>query len=374
MGNKYLFLITLILVFTKISLAQTSCGSVAGTQNIKVSSAVIGNTPMILNEETTLSFVFDASSGGITLCNDEQVEVEICLSKMDALNPTSPVVSNPNIFDNWEVDDFSGCILGTINKDIPKGYQSATVVEFRVRPTIVTDRTDSESRKNNASINISEQHRGDYADTTAGDDDDTFVASYTCSRNQGDYPPNSPCYAAISTLVPVELTSFTAKAKGSNAVLNWETATEANSSHFNVQRSFDGVAFTTIGKVESAGTTQVAQAYSFTDRNASAKGSTLYYRLQQVDADATTSTTEIRVVNFDGNVESKVFPNPASLGSNVQIQGNSIETVQVISIDGKTVADYQVGGKNGFSLPTTDLSAGAYILLVNSEKSNLIIE
>ena len=53
--------------------------------------------------------------------------------------------------------------------------------------------------------------------------------------------------------LPVELTAFTATAKGSAVRPAWATASEKNSQAFEVERSGDGRTFKRIGTVATAG-------------------------------------------------------------------------------------------------------------------------
>ena len=71
--------------------------------------------------------------------------------------------------------------------------------------------------------------------------------------------------------LPVELTSFTAKAENNNVMLNWETATELNNLGFEIQRSKELnpliSGWHTLGFVKGRGTSVTSSSYSFTDKN-----------------------------------------------------------------------------------------------------------
>ncbi|MEI7803123.1 MAG: hypothetical protein WCI97_10785, partial [Bacteroidota bacterium] len=85
-----------------------------------------------------------------------------------------------------------------------------------------------------------------------------------------------------SNPLPVELTTFTAKAVDNKSVaLFWNTQAELNCSYFSVERSADGNEFSEIGKVAGNGTSQIAHDYNFSDN--SPLCGTAYYRLMQVD-------------------------------------------------------------------------------------------
>ena len=53
--------------------------------------------------------------------------------------------------------------------------------------------------------------------------------------------------------LPITLTSFTAKPKGDQVMVEWETATELNNDYMAVERSADGRRFDEIGRVQGAG-------------------------------------------------------------------------------------------------------------------------
>ncbi|MBR4115005.1 MAG: hypothetical protein IKK40_03260 [Bacteroidales bacterium] len=50
--------------------------------------------------------------------------------------------------------------------------------------------------------------------------------------------------SSISSLLPIELTSFTATATNNGFVFNWITASEENNDYFTLEYSINGVDFT----------------------------------------------------------------------------------------------------------------------------------
>ena len=91
--------------------------------------------------------------------------------------------------------------------------------------------------------------------------------------------------ATISSTVPVELAHFNAEIIQDQVVLRWRTESESNNLGFEVQKSTDEQVYATIGFVPGAGTTTIAQNYTFKDDIA--PGETMYYRLKQTDTDGT---------------------------------------------------------------------------------------
>src|SRR5690606_14408515 len=68
--------------------------------------------------------------------------------------------------------------------------------------------------------------------------------------------------------LPVELSEFKGfPYENSSVFLEWVTRSETNNSHFEIERSADGVTFEQIGRVEGKGDGDQVQVYSFIDRN-----------------------------------------------------------------------------------------------------------
>jgi len=116
---------------------------------------------------------------------------------------------------------------------------------------------------------------------------------------------------ANSNPLPVELTAFAAQRQSDKSVaIRWTTASEKNSSRFEVQRSLNGRDFVTVATVVAQGTSMKPTAYTALDQAAPA--AMLYYRLKQVDLDGTVAYSPIATVAGTG-ATSKVllYPNPA---------------------------------------------------------------
>lgn len=92
-----------------------------------------------------------------------------------------------------------------------------------------------------------------------------------------------------------QLHTFTATENAAHDVqLNWQTSSEQNVNRFEVLRSADGNAFTSIGQVTATGNSIVNQQYGFIDP-LPANGIN-YYQIREVFADATTVLSNIQTV------------------------------------------------------------------------------
>jgi len=97
--------------------------------------------------------------------------------------------------------------------------------------------------------------------------------------------------------LPVSWLSFTAeKATGETVLLKWSTSREINNSFYSIERSTDGVHFTSIGQVPAGKASAATQQYRFTDVTP-ASGEN-YYRIKQVDKDGVFDYSSVRKISF----------------------------------------------------------------------------
>lgn len=175
----------------------------------------------------------------------------------------------------------------------------------------------------------------------------------------------------------VKLIAFTGALNGSRTAsqLNWITESELNNKAFELQRSEDGINFTTRATIAGNGTTGLKHTYGYNDvLNTNAK--ILYYRLRIVDNDGKISYSQIVLVKLDGNTFSvekmSVFPNPFVSKVNVVLHSTQQTTAnfRVLSLDGRQVYAKKVAIENGDNVVVlTDLQnlpKGTYIIEVSS--------
>jgi hypothetical protein len=121
-------------------------------------------------------------------------------------------------------------------------------------------------------------------------------------------PPSPGC----NSILPVELVSFDGNVCEKNICLKWVTASEKNNDFFLVERTSDGIDFTSLGKVSSAfsdGNSHITQRYAFEDQSP-AEGIN-YYRFRQVDKNSEYRYSPLIAVNYNSkDPEFSVFPNP----------------------------------------------------------------
>lgn len=175
--------------------------------------------------------------------------------------------------------------------------------------------------------------------------------------------------------LPVIMHSFAGKKTGEDVELFWSTSQERNSKYFEIERSMDGINFSSVGSVDAAGNTNELVDYHFTDIKVNSSG-TLYYRLKQVDLDGTFAYSQVISINFsqDELVSMKLIPNPVATGEEVKLIAlSSMEgeiLLSVVDLTGKVVHEgsYElVQGFNSLSLRTDAMAKGMYLLKVSTE-------
>lgn len=109
----------------------------------------------------------------------------------------------------------------------------------------------------------------------------------------------------IGAALPVELSGFEAQLEDQDIFIQWTTLSESYNAGFEIQQSWDGVRFTTIGAVNGAGLSTEPQQYAFVDKGVRirALGDFSYYRLVQIDYDGAKTYSEIRTVNLNLELE-----------------------------------------------------------------------
>ncbi len=163
--------------------------------------------------------------------------------------------------------------------------------------------------------------------------------------------------STASAPLPVVLTSFTAEARGADALLRWATASELRNDYFEVESSADGTTFQRIGRVAGHGTSTQAHSYQLLDPAiARYVASPVYYRLRQVDLDGTASYSPVRAVQVAAAAEFAAAAWPLPFGA----AGPSL-TLRTATAGPVAVRVYDATGRCVLAR-TTSLAAGTSTL------------
>ncbi|THU40788.1 VCBS repeat-containing protein [Niastella caeni] len=158
--------------------------------------------------------------------------------------------------------------------------------------------------------------------------------------------------------------------------ISWKTADEQNTSHFNVERSTDGVLFNNIGQKASSNSAGEHQ-YSFNDKLVQ-PGYTYYYRLKQVDIDGSYNYSAIHRVNIPGQraAAMKVRDNPVRSDLVVAVTLPEAQQIRLVLVNaaGVTVLERREkpsAGETFITLQSSHLATGAYYLVLYAGRNKL---
>lgn len=173
-------------------------------------------------------------------------------------------------------------------------------------------------------------------------------------------------YKALSAaLLPLQIISFSANKKDNFIQLAWITQNEENTSHFDVEKSTNGISFTAIGNV-TAENTFGTHNYGFKDLHPVEKVN--YYRLKQFDKDGKYVYSRTVAVNFQRDGKSMVVsPNPAKdiITINLSSVSGNIQ-LELFDALGKLVMKKECKGDAAINASVGHLPAGIYWIKVIS--------
>ena len=165
-----------------------------------------------------------------------------------------------------------------------------------------------------------------------------FVTGWTWSYGQG--LGDVYLLKLQDSVVPVELTSFSASLNGDNVLLKWTTASELNNSGFEIQRSQSQNVWVTMGFLIGNGTASEKNDYLFTDEAVS-QGKYLY-RLKQIDYDGSfeySDEIEVEILSPNEFSLDQNYPNPFNNSSVIRysIPKSSQVTLKIFNALGEEI-------------------------------------
>ncbi len=204
----------------------------------------------------------------------------------------------------------------------------------------------------------------------------TGINPYSISRtNVSSFSPF--VVTSSASVLPISLLSFTGKIQNNVSLLKWTTSQEQNSKNFIVQRSEDGIRFTSIGSVAAANNSYAVRDYAYNDDISAIKAAKIYYRLQLNDNNGQQELSNIIVLNnsYDKD-EFVVSPNPFQ--HTIQIRGvfDKIEdaAIRILDMTGRELLVKKVitqVGVNIFEVDVADIAKGTYMLRVKTQSKEL---
>jgi len=167
-------------------------------------------------------------------------------------------------------------------------------------------------------------------------------------------------------VMPVTLLDFSGTLQNSVANLQWQTATEAGFSHFELQSSIDSKTYMTVANIAAKGNNS-----SYADTLVQTTTIT-YYRLKMVDIDGHSVYSNTLALSQTNEVAGVVlYPNPSN--TNINIKVATAGSLSIYDASGKLVINKMVQvGVN--TVNVSNLNAGIYYCVVGGVKLSFVKE
>mgnify|MGYP002399246212 FL=1 len=167
--------------------------------------------------------------------------------------------------------------------------------------------------------------------------------------------------------LPVEFISFDARKDQGQVQLNWRVSNEESIKAYHVERSADGVTYTSIGSVPPK-PAAATNDYAYTD--VTPLSGLNYYRIREEDIDGRAVYSPVRSIRMDVNsFMVTMYPVPVKDELTVKLITDRDEQVyiRITDVQGRTLKVRRVpmnAGANLHKLPVNDLLNGMYFIEV----------
>ena len=174
-------------------------------------------------------------------------------------------------------------------------------------------------------------------------------------------------YAAI---LPVNIVNFFASKKSDYIETQWITEEESNISHYEIQRSTNGIDFVTIGNIASRNQ-HTRSVYSYNDSKP-VKGMA-YYRLKSAELNGKSGYSKIASINFAKTGGISIYPTKLKAGSALHITNPANEnlTVYFYSSSGKLLGK-SMTETNTISAPFLSINTGMLFYRIINENGSQV--
>lgn len=170
--------------------------------------------------------------------------------------------------------------------------------------------------------------------------------------NCGSSATLDPCV----TILPIELNYFRADIKNSKTILEWQTLSESNVLYFEIEKSFDGLDWLSIGKMECTNNSNIS-TYNLYDYNSNYQ----YYRLKFIDINGNIEILKVIFVENTIN-ETILFSNEGLLVS------DDFSSFEIYLLNGSIIDSGEI--KNNL-IRTDWLPYGSYIISIKSPTTTI---
>src|SRR5436190_3089273 len=183
---------------------------------------------------------------------------------------------------------------------------------------------------------------------------------------------------ADDVVLPLKLLSFSGVYRNEKSTLYWKTSDEYNIDKFEIQRSFTGTNFISVGNVLPQGRMNSTTQYEFVDNLANVSANTIFYRLRIKEKDGKNSYSQVLLFRKKTDAGNSISVNPNPVKGNAVVNINYSKQAEmelrIIDVNGKVLLKQKnqlSQGNNSISINGMDkLQAGFYMMqgIVDNDK------
>ena len=164
----------------------------------------------------------------------------------------------------------------------------------------------------------------------------------------------------LKPAAPVPVTKLTAVPQGNYIAVGWNTISEIDIFRYELQRSTDGINYTTVNTQNALGNNGGTFSYNWID-NSPVVGDN-YYRVKSIGIAGDTKYSNTNIVNFGRGIRDiTVYPNPLN-GNNLTVQframGKGVYTLRLMNTSGQLVMSDQFVHAGGSALKNLSIGKG----------------
>ncbi len=170
---------------------------------------------------------------------------------------------------------------------------------------------------------------------------------------------------SLSIPLPVEWLDVSAECSSGNVLIKWSTASEQNSSYFEVEHSLDGTNFSVIATKPAGGNTSTIQNYSAIDTDPYSGIS--FYRIAEVDFNGAKIYSAIVTVNGCAGDDVIIYGEDGGAAVNINASVDGQYTIEMYNVLGqKTTGQIAnvTAGNNHIKLSPNNVASAIYVVKV----------
>lgn len=174
-------------------------------------------------------------------------------------------------------------------------------------------------------------------------------------------------FRSLLTL-PVNFTGFYINKSAQDVQLTWSTDKEIENSHFDVERSFNGIDWKKIAVVFGTGTTNSSNQYSYNDKSVS--NAVIYYRLRQVDVNGRFIYSSIKTIRLNESIPTlKIYGSDKTVVIDLNSSVSNNLAVSILTSNGQLVKRQSFNNPSyKVTLQVQNVPTGTYVIQVSDGK------